>query len=43
MYMFNWDNKDKNQTVKDVSELILNGGKELKQTLEKSRPIYEMP
>ena len=43
MYMFDFDDKDKNKTIKNVSELILNGGKKLQEALEKARPITEWP
>ena len=43
MYMFGFDDRDKDKTIKSVSELILNGGNKLKEALEKARPITEMP
>ena len=43
MYMFGFDDRDKNKTIKYVSELILNSGKKLKEALEKARPTTEMP
>ena len=43
MFLFDFESKEKDKIIKTVSELILNGGNELKDALKKARPITEMP